>query len=387
MLLRNIQQIKYLAGQRVLLRLDLNVPLDKKGRVLAAGAWRLQRSLPTIQYLLRHQAKVIIVAHLGRPQGRIVPAWSLWPVAKALGRLLKKNIALWPHDFKQIYKQSLVLPAGAVVMLENIRFQPGEQKGDSVLAQRLAKLADLYVGDAFANIHRPDSSMLAVTKHLPSYAGLLLQDEIKYLSRVLQAKSKLAVILGGAKISSKIKLIKKFVQHGSVFLGGALANTVLKARGYKVGKSLVDDSGLAVAKKLNGSRLHLPTDVVVANNLDASKSRTVKVSRVPARSLILDLGPQTISQYLKVLHQQKIIVWNGPLGYFENKKFRAASRVMLLALAKLKVEVIIGGGETVAMVNQLKLQKKFSFVSTGGGAMLAYLEGTSLPSLDVLYKK
>lgn len=386
MLLRKLQQVKNLAGQRVLLRLDLNVPLDKKGRVLAAGAWRLERSLPTIRYLLRKRAKVIIVAHLGRPQGRVVPAWSLRPVAKYLAKLLGKQIAVWPHDFSRIYKQSIALPAGAVVMLENIRFQPGEQKGDSVLAKQLAQLADLYVGDAFANIHRPDVSMLAVTKYLPPYAGLLLQDEIKYLSRVLRTKSKLAVILGGAKISSKIKLIKKFVQRGQVFLGGALANTVLKARGYPVGKSLVEDSGLTLAKKLKGPRLHLPSDVVVADSFKASQSRIVKVSQVPARSLILDLGPQTIRQYLKVLRQQKSIVWNGPLGYFENKEFRAASRALLLGLAKLKAQVIIGGGETVTMVNQLKLEDRFSFVSTGGGAMLSYLQGDKLLALEALKK-
>ena len=387
MKLNKIQAVKKLAGQRALLRLDLNIPLGANGRVDSVEAWRINRVLVTINYLIQKKTKIIIVAHLGRPEGRVVKSLSLAPVADYLGTLLKKKIVLWSHDFEADYKKSLALAPGQVAMLENIRWHPGEQKNSDVLARRLARLADIYVNDAFANLHRGDTSMLAISKFLPSYAGLLLQEELDHLSPILKTRSSLAIILGGAKIASKIKLIKKFAQRpqrASVLLGGALANTMLRARGYMVGKSLVDK--VAIARKLKSRNIFLPVDAIVSKNLSAKTSRLVKIDDIKNDDYIADLGPLTIRRYLSVLRSKKIIVWNGPLGYFENKRFMKASQSLAGVLSKLKATTIIGGGETVTMINQLKLQDKFSFVSTGGGAMLSFLQGDKLPALEVLIK-
>lgn len=385
MRLNKIQSLKKLSGWRALLRLDLNVPLGPNGRVDPAEAWRLLRVLPTINFLRHRRARIIIVAHLGRPGAKMVKNLSLRPVADYLARLLKTKIELWTHDWKDNYKKSLALRPGQVALLENIRFQPGEQKHSNLLARRLARLADVYVNDAFANIHRSDVSMLAVSQYLPSYAGLLLQEEIRHLAPMLKSGSGLAIILGGAKIATKIKLIKKFVQRprpAAVLLGGGLANTLLKARAYAVGKSLVEE--VSWARTLNSQNIFLPQDVVVTKNLNSRHSRTTDIKTVYRDEYIADLGPQTIEYYLSVLRRKKIIVWNGPLGYFENKKFMAASQKLARALSRSRSKVIIGGGETVTMIRQMKLEKRFNFLSTGGGAMLAFLQGDKLPSLETL---
>lgn len=387
MLLNKIQDIKKIAEHRILLRLDLNVPL-RGSRVEASEAWRIERALPTINYLIKQKTRIIIVAHLGRPEGKIVPSMSLAPVAKYLAQKLGQKVELWDHDWAQNEMASHHLINGQVVMLENIRFQPREQLNCRRLARNLARLADIYVSDAFGNVHRKDSSMLAITDYLPSYAGLLLQDEISYLESASQATSGLALIMGGAKMETKIKLIKKFVQKGPVLLGGALANTMLLARRYPVGQSLVDrGAGLKLAERLPHKNIYLPSDVVVAANPKASKYQTVAIDQVSKKGYIMDLGEQTIKNYLHILRGKKIIIWNGPLGYFENKVFQKASRQLALAISKMKSKSIVGGGETVAMLREMKLEKKFSFISTGGGAMLSFLQGEKLPALSALIKK
>jgi len=386
MKLKNIRQIKKLTGQRVLLRLDLNVPLDH-GRVARGGEWRLKRAVPTIKYLTRHKAKVIIVAHLGRPKGAPDPALSLRPVAKALSRLLGQEVQFWPDNLRTYEVASHELKSGQVVMLENIRFEPREKLNCQRLARVMSHLADVYVNDAFGNIHREDSSMHAVTKFLPSYAGFLIMDEVRHLSEIMDAKKGLVVIFGGAKISSKIKLIKKFTSKAdSVLVGGALANTLLQAAGHEVGRSLIDEEYLGVARKLLNKKVHLPQDVVVALSLGAKTGKVVAVDKVPKKYMILDIGPKTVKDYMRILSSAKLVVWNGPFGYFENKKFVHGSRTVMQALAQSKAKVIIGGGETVELAQQLKLDKKFDFISTGGGAMLTFLEGSRLPSLERLRK-
>ncbi len=387
MKLRNIKQIKDLKGKRVLLRLDLNVPLTS-GRVARGGQWRLQRAVPTIKYLVGHGAKVIIVAHLGRPKGVPDPALSLRPVARSLGFLLKKSIQFWPGNLRTYESASYDLKAGQIAMLENIRFEPREKLNCQRLARAMSRLADIYVNDAFGNIHRQDASMHAITKYLPSYAGLLIEDEIYHLSQVMAAKRGLVVIFGGAKISTKIKLIKKFtVKADSVLVGGALANTLLRAAGHEVGRSLIDEEYLGVAKKLLNKKVHLPQDLVVALRLGTKTAKIVATDAVPKKYMILDIGPKTIKDYIRILSGAKLVVWNGPFGYFENKKFVHGSKAIMQALARSRAKVIIGGGETVELAQELKLDKKFDFISTGGGAMLTFLEGGRLPSLERLRVK
>ncbi|MBT6691430.1 phosphoglycerate kinase [Candidatus Parcubacteria bacterium] len=386
MKLKDIKQIKNLTGKRVLLRLDLNVPIEK-GEVPNSGTWRLERAIPTIKYLTRKKARVIIVAHLGRPEGKVMSEFTMQPVCEKLSQMLGKTIEFWADDFSGYIQDSEEMSNGSVAMIENIRFYR-EKKNCKRLATRLSKLADIYVNDAFGNVHRQDASMHAITYYLPSYAGLLMTDEVNYLSKVLKTKKGLSVILGGAKVATKIKLIEKFSKMADhVCLGGILANTMLKALDYKVGKSVYDKDFLALAKRAyNAKKVHLPEDLVVCKNKKSKNCQTVEMDKIPAGMMSLDLGPKTIKKYLAEIKAAKLIVWNGPFGYFENKLFVQGSKSMMKGLVKLPAKVIIGGGETVELANQLKLSKEFTFVSTGGGAMLAFLQGNKLPSLERLKK-
>lgn len=366
-----------------MLRLDLNVAVGRK--LDKESTWRLVKALPTINYLLQKQAVVIIAAHLGRPDGRVVKNLTLRPIANYLARLCGRRIELWTKPIAACAKLSQALLPGQVVMLENIRFHKGEDNNSKKFAKDLSKLADLYVNDAFGNIHRPAASMLGVTEFLPSYAGLLVAEEVEKLSKIFTAKQGLAVILGGAKISSKIKLIKKFTKVADkVLLGGGLANTLLAAQGYELGKSLVDKELLTSSKKLLSKKVILPVDLAVALSTKATKSLMVPIDKVPKEQIALDLGPKTISYFAESLKKAKLIVWNGPLGYFENPLFRTSSLALARALIKLPAKVIIGGGETVTMLSQAGLINKFYFASTGGGAMLAFLENNKLPVLAKL---
>jgi len=386
MTLKDIKSVKSLAGKRVLLRLDLNVPIHN-GQVDKDGTWRLEKSLPVIKYLLGKKAKLIIVAHLGRPEGKVVPELSLLPVSEKLSQLLKKPIEFWADDFSTYEDDSQEMASGSVAMLENIRFQPREQLNCKRLAKRLAKLADIYVNDAFSNSHRQDSSMHAITQYLPSYGGPLLLSEVEELSNVLKVKQGLVFIFGGAKISSKVKLIKKASQiSDSVLLGGALANNLLLARGYQLGKSVVDKDSLKIAKALDNKKIVLPSDVLAARSTSAKDFKAVSVDKIPAQMMALDIGPNTVKEYFQILRKAKWVVWNGPLGYFENKNFVQGSKKILQFLAKSKAKVIVGGGETVELVTELKLRDKFYFVSTGGGAMLTFMQGEKMPVLEALKK-
>lgn len=385
MQLKTIQSIaKDLEDKRVLLRLDLNVPL-KNGQVAKEGQERIIRSLPTIQYLQEQGAKIIIVAHLGRPEGKVVKKYSLKPVADVLAKMLKVKIELWDKEFSTYRQASQELDSGQIVMLENIRFQEREQKNCKRLAKKLSNLADIYVNDAFANIHRQDTSMYTITYFLPSYAGLLLQEEIKYLAKAQADDAGLVVLLGGAKVSTKIKLIKKFILSAdNILIGGAIANTMLAAKGISVGKSVKDKDYLEIARQLLYRKVLLPVDVVVSSSLEGRRSRIVALDQIGPSDVIIDIGPQTVRKYLQILAKAKLIIWNGPMGYFENIHGRQASSNIMKVIAKYRAQTIIGGGETVELVNLLKLKNNFSFISTGGGAMLAFLQGDVLPSLNRL---
>ena len=386
MKLKSVKQLKNLAGKRVLLRLDVNVPLAK-AKVSPEGAWRLERSLSTIKYLTAQKAKVIMVGHLGRPEGRADQRFSLLPVADYFSKLLGKKVNFWPNDFRLYPNGARDLAPGSVLLLENIRFEPREKKNCRRLARDLSRLADIYVNDAFGNIHRQDASMHAITYYLPSYSGLLLEEEVAYFSRVMSAKKGLVMIFGGAKAETKLKLIEKNIKRAdSVLLGGVLANTVLTAAGYNLGKSLLEQKSLPLAKKLLAENLYLPLDALVATELQAKKAKVEVISNISKNNLVLDIGPETVKEYLAILTRAKLVIWNGPFGYFENKLFRRSSAEIMAALAKLPAKTIIGGGETVELVRQLKMEDKFAFISTGGGAMLAYLSGAKLPVLERLKK-
>ena len=270
-------------------------------------------------------------------------------------------------------------------MLENIRFHPREKKNCKRLAKTLSKLADIYVNDAFGNVHRQDTSMLAITEFLPSYAGLRLIEEIKQLTNILQTKKGLILLLGGAKVATKIELLKKFIRKADhVLLGGMLANTFLVARGYDLGHSLLNKEELIVAKKLTSKKLVLPLDATMANSLQAKKCFIADIDQIPAKMMAVDIGPKTLLEYSKILAKAKVVVWNGPLGYFENDKVIDNSVKLAKKLSKIKAKTIVGGGETVAMISRFGLRQKFDFVSTGGGSMIAFLEGHKLPVLEKL---
>ena len=383
--LRSLEDIKNLKGQRVLLRLDLNIYLKNK-KVVKESIWRLTKVLPTLKYLSKKKAKVIIIAHLGRPQGRDLNL-SLLPIAKYLGKLMKKEIEFWSADFQEYYEDSLALAEGQIVMLENIRFYEREAINCQRLAKALSKLGDLYINDAFAVLHRQHSSLLAILKYLPSYAGFLIKEEVKILEKVMKKKKGLIAILGGAKVKTKIKLLKRFLKiSDKILLGGVLANTFLKAQGYNMGLSIIEKDSLNLAQKLINKKIVLPLDFSVASGLKSKKYKVVRRDHIPSQGSALDIGPQTVKEYKRILKSANLIIWNGPLGYFENINFRKGSHNLAQEIIKLKTKTIIGGGETVYLLTKYKLRDKFYFVSTGGGSMLAFLEGSSLPALEKLKK-
>jgi len=382
MKLKNIKNIKNIKGKRVILRLDFNINL-KNNKVLKDSVWRLERSIPTIKYLLRKKAKIIIVSHLGRPKGKDKNL-SLLPVSNYFSKLINKKIEFWSNDFKEYYQDSLNLDNGDIVMLENIRFYEREKYNCKRLAKSLSKLGDIYVNDAFAVLHRKHSSVLAITEYLPSYAGLLIQKEVNTLEKVLNTKG-LVAIFGGFKVKTKIKLLKKFINiSDKILLGGVLANTFLKAQGYSMKASIIEKDSVNLAKRLMNNKIILPVDVSVATSLKSKNYKIINVNNIPKNGSALDIGSKTIKEYSKILKKAKIIVWNGPLGYFENINFSKGSKDLAKEIIKFKIKTIIGGGETVYLITKNKMRDKFYFVSTGGGAMLAFLEGSKLPALEKL---
>jgi len=383
-------------GKRVLVRVDFNVPIDKStGRIL--DDTRIRAALPTIAYLRGHNAKTVLVSHLGRPDGKVVESARLAPVAARLGELLGTTVPC-STDVVGPSAQTAVdaLQPGGVCMLENVRFEPGEEKNDPALARQLAAFADVYVNDAFGTAHRAHASTAGVAAVLPAVAGFLMEKEIDYLGRVVtNPEPPVAAIIGGAKISSKIAVLQHLLSKVSVLLiGGGMASTFLKAQGVDVGASLVEDDQLATARDViaeAGRRsvtLGLPVDAVVADKFEeGAQSNTVDVAAVPAGWMILDVGPKTVADYETKLAGVKTVVWNGPLGVAEWDAFAHGSHAIARFLAALDATVVIGGGETVAMVQDLGLAEKYAHVSTGGGASLEFLEGRTLPGIAALLDK
>jgi phosphoglycerate kinase len=375
--LPRIQDVKNLKGKRVLVRVDFNVPI-RGGKVV--DDYRIRRTLPTIEYLKKKGAQIILLAHLGRD-----PKESLRPVADYFNRQKNFKVGFIPDCLAENAKDMIFhMQEGSVILLENVRQYPNEAANDRAFAKKLAAYGDIYVNDAFAVSHRKQASVAAITQYLPSYAGLLLQDEIKNLQMALHPKHPFLFILGGAKISTKMPLLKLFENTAdSVLVGGALANDLLRAKGVEVGKSLIDLEAKNVKKIANHKKVLLPEDVMVKGDKPGGAARAL--SEIGTDDVIVDVGPKTRASFESLAAKFKFIVINGPLGNYE-AGYDKGTKKLLKILSESKAQVIIGGGDTVAMVQKMHLEDSFSFVSTGGGAMLEYLMHGTLPGVEALQK-
>ncbi len=370
--MRNIKQIKNLSGKTVLLRVDFNLPM-KNGKI--EDDFRIVKALPTIKFLQKKGAKIILITHLGKGGD------TLAPVAKALNKFISVRFVpeITGFPVKDIVSK---MKRGDIILLENLRNNKGEKECNRIFAKELAQLADMYVNEAFPVSHRADASIVLLPKLLPSYAGFQLEEEVKNLSHAFKdPKHPFLFILGGAKFSTKMPLIKKYLKLADfVFIGGALANDFLKAKGYKVGKSLISDTNYGIAKILKNKKLILPVDVRVRSGNTLVNKRANEVQK---DEIILDIGNESIKNLGLLIKKTKLILWNGPLGKYEAGGGTSTKKILKL-IAATKAESIIGGGDTVALISEMKMEKDFSFVSTGGGATLDFLANGTLPGITAL---
>jgi len=391
--MRNIQDETNLNQKKVLLRLDLNVPLDN-GKI--TDTTRIDKILPTINFLLKSEAKIIILSHVGRPNGKVVNEFSLKPICEDLKNKLNENIRLVSKNIKEIKSTDLFDEQDEkIVILENIRFYEEEEKNDNSFAKHLASLADIYVNDAFSCSHRAHASIFEITKFIPSYAGLQLNLEIDALTKITsEIQRPITCIIGGSKISSKINIIKNLIaKFDNIIIVGGMANNILRYKGYEIGKSIQEDNCdkiieeiFSLSKKEN-CKIIYPEDVAVGKNLDGS-AEIKELNNISKDELILDIGPKTIKAINLLIEESSTILWNGPAGYFENPNFAKGS----LEIAKKIIEKnksntiysVAGGGDTVSLLNGIGAINNFNFVSTAGGAFLEYLEGKELPGIKAL---
>ncbi len=379
-------------GKRVLIRADLNVPLNEKLEITDDN--RIKQFLPTLQAVLSQGGRAIIMSHLGEPTG-VDAALSLKPVAARLAELLSTDIISAPDCIgPDVTKLVAELKDGQVLLLENLRFQAGEKKNDPGFAAQLAKLGDIFISDAFATAHRSHASIVGVPKLFKEKsAGLLMQKEIDYYKQALEKPRKpLCVVIGGSKVSSKLTaLVNLASKADTLIIGGAMANTFLAAQGLQVGRSLFESDLAGKALELlgtlarRGCRVYLPVDVIVAPSLNSKGlGRAVPVQEIPADTMALDIGPATSLLYREALHSAETIVWNGPMGAYENEDFAKGTHDMCESIANSHGMTVVGGGDTDAAIHHMQLAHKFSFISTAGGAFLALLEGNSLPGIKAL---
>ena len=374
------------AQKRVLVRVDFNVSLDAAGRVV--DDFRLRATLPTIQYLKARGAKIILLAHLGRPKDK--DKFSLKPIVEKLSELLSQKVKLAPDCVgEEIKIMAQELKSGEILMLENLRWHPEEEKNDTFFAKQLAALGEVYINDAFGVSHRAHASVAAITQFLPSGAGLLLAKEVDNLTRVRDnPEHPLCAVIGGAKISTKIKLIQSFLNKAEdIILGGALANTMLHAKGIAIGRSFTETIDLPDLKNLEitSSKIHLPLDAVLCENQEGTGAfRIGAVGSTGEQELILDIGPDSQKMFAGIIARAKMVVWNGPMGLFESKSFDGGTISVAQAIVASGAYSVVGGGETVAFLEKLGFIDKFSFVSTGGGAMMEFLSGEKLPGVEAL---
>jgi len=380
-------------NKKVLLRVDLNVPM-KNSSITESS--RIEKIIPTIKSLLAKEAKIIIISHIGRPKGKIVEGMSLEPISKKLASLLNKNV-LFNKNIINDNTLSEVnrIQNGSIMMLENIRFNQGEESNDSEFSKKLSNLADIYVNDAFSCSHRSHASIEGITKYIPSYFGLQITQEIEALKKITsEIKKPVTLIIGGSKISTKINIINNLLKKfNNIIVVGGMANTMLKHTGSKVGKSICEnDCGslikeiLDISKKFN-CKITCPIDVVVSKNIEGvGENKGIK--EINDDEMILDIGPKTISLIKKIVNDSNTVLWNGPAGYFENPNFQTGTKEILEIISQKtssdKIFSVAGGGETIAAINKFNKLDSFTFVSTAGGAFLEYLEGKTLPGIKAL---
>jgi len=384
------------AGKRVLVRVDFNVPLDPVTGTITDDS-RIRAALPTIKYLLERNAKVILMSHLGRPKGKVVESMRLARVARRLAEILGKKINTVPDCIgPEAEKAVASLKPGDILVLENLRFHPEEEKGDEGFAKALAHLGDVYVNDAFGTSHRAHASMYGITRYLPSVAGFLLEKEINTLGGLLESpEHPFVALFGGAKVSDKVAVLKNIMGKVDLLLiGGGMAATFLKAKSYGVGKSQVEAETISTASELmqaaekNGSRFLLPLDVMVADEIDIGvMGNIVTIDAVPPYMTIVDIGPATIELFSQELEKGRTVFWNGPMGVEEIPQFAQGTRALAKLLPQLKAKTIIGGGSTAEVITALGLEDQVTFVSTGGGASLEFLGGRDLPGVVALRDK
>ncbi len=382
-------------GKKVLVRCDFNVPMDEEKNI--TDNRRIVAALDTIKYLLEQNCKVILCSHLGRPKGEVNPKYSLAPVAKELSRLLGKEVKL-AEDVVGESAKALTsnMSEGEIVLLENVRYEAGEEKNDEELSKKFASLAEVYVNDAFGTAHRAHSSTTGVASFLPAVSGFLIEKELKFLGSALENPERpFVAILGGAKVSDKIGVIDNLLEKvDTLIIGGGMAYTFFKAMGYEVGKSLCEVDKLDLAKSLmekakaKGVKLMLPVDNRVGKEFsNDTESKFVNSTEIPADWEGLDIGPKTIEMYSEELRNAKTVVWNGPLGAFEMEQFAEGTNSIARILADVEATTIVGGGDSAAAVEKVGLADKFTHISTGGGASLEFLEGKKLPGIEALQDK
>ncbi|MDC1159611.1 phosphoglycerate kinase [Candidatus Pelagibacter sp.] len=391
--MKNIKDEASLDQKKVLLRLDLNVPLDK-GEI--TDATRIDKILPTIKFLLENKCRIIILSHIGRPNGKIVNDLSLKPICEDLKKKLNQSIGFITNDLKEISSKDLFNNKDEkIIMLENLRFYPEEEENNNEFAKNLASLADIYINDAFSCSHRAHASIFEITKFLPSYAGLQLNLEINALNKITsEIKKPVTCIIGGSKISSKINIIKNLIpKFNHIVIVGGMANNILKYKGYHIGKSIQEVNCDSIIEEIfclskkTGCKITYPEDVTVSDDLNG-KPKIKELKDISKDELILDIGPRSIKNINNIIEKSNTILWNGPAGYFENPDFAKGSlEIVKKIVEKNKANTIYsvaGGGDTVALLNSIGAINNFDFVSTAGGAFLEYLEGKELPGIKAL---
>jgi 3-phosphoglycerate kinase len=383
-----------LKGKRVLMRADFNVPLDERRNITDDS--RIVAALPSIRYVMDNKGKLILMSHLGRPKGEIKDELRLDPVAERLSALLKKNVRKMDDCVGEDVEEAVSeMKEGDIILLENLRFHKEETKNDPAFAKQLASLGEIFVEDAFGTCHRAHASTVGVTGYLPSVAGFLVQKEIEYFEKVTKDPDKpFCLVLGGAKVADKIPVIENMLDKiNFLLIGGAMAYTFLKSRLKGVGASRVEEEMVGTVNEIfekassKNVSIFLPRDHVVAREVKENARRKIVKEHIPDGWIGLDIGPETIRNFKSILKESKTIVWNGPVGLFEMKPFSVGTRELAKFMARLDATTVIGGGDTVAAVNQLKLADKMSHISTGGGASLEYLEGKELPGIAALEDK
>jgi phosphoglycerate kinase len=389
--MKSIENIESIENKSVILRLDLNVPI-KNGRITDTN--RIDKVMPTIEFLLKKKAKIIIISHIGRPKGKIVKELSLELVSLCIKSKIKKEVSLLKENIFNLNKENIFNNSNdELVLLENIRFYPEEEANDDKFSKKLASLGEIYVNDAFSCSHRDHASVSKITKYIPSYSGIQINAEVNALNKITsEIKKPITCIIGGSKISSKINIIKNLIpKFNSIIIAGAMANNILKYKGLKIGNSLYEKNIDYIIQEIfthaekNKCKIYFPKDVKIGKKLN-DKSYEKDFKDIEDDDMILDVGSKTLDEIKKIIDGSSTILWNGPLGYFENENFSLGSSEVAKYIANRgkKIFSVVGGGDTVAVINSLNMNNKFNFVSTAGGAFLEYLEGKVLPGIKAL---